>query len=130
MSRNLADTTSQPSAHFVAALRRHDAAAACTVYTDNALLLPPAAQAVVGRDQIRAFWDAGLSSGMTDISFEPSDQRGDGALACEAGRYMLRFDPPDGSTVVERGHYVHVHERQHDGSWLRSVEIFTPGGQG
>jgi uncharacterized protein (TIGR02246 family) len=129
MSGNVVGVASRPSAVFVAALRRRDAAAASAVYADNARLLPPASQAVVGRDQIRAFWEAGLTSGITDISFEPSDQRADGALACEAGRYMLRFDPPDGTTLVERGHYVHVHERQRDGSWLRSVEIFTPGGQ-
>ena len=113
---------------FVDALRRHDAGAASGVYTDDARLLPPQSGAVVGRDQIRAFWEAGLNSGMADVEYQPSEIRGGDPVCCEVGRYMLRFDSADGSPLVERGHYVHVHERQPDGTWLRTVDMFMPGG--
>ena len=113
---------------FVDALRRRDAGAACGVYADNARLLPPASSAIVGREQIRAFWEAGLSSGIADVEYEPSELRGGDPLACEVGRYTLRFDTVDGTLLVERGHYMHVHERQPDGTWLRTLDMFTPGG--
>jgi ketosteroid isomerase-like protein len=118
----------RPRTVFVDALRRHDAGAACAVYAANARLLPPAAGAVVGREQIRAFWEAGLSSGISDVEYQPSELRGEGDVMCEVGRYTLRFDTVDGGPLEERGHYVHVHERQPDGSWLRTVDMFTPGG--
>jgi ketosteroid isomerase-like protein len=113
---------------FVEAIRRGDAAAASDFYSADARLMPPSSVAVVGRDQIRAFWQAGLSSGMADIDYQPSDVRGDAAIACEVGRYALRFASVDGATLVERGNYIHVHERQHDGRWLCTVDAFTPGG--
>ena len=113
---------------FVDAIRRRDAMTACSVYADDARLLPPAATELTGRSQIQAFWEAGLSSGITDLTFEPIDVRSDGGMACETGRYTLSLEPADAVRVIERGHYVHVHARQPDGSWLRIVEIFTPGG--
>ena len=113
---------------FVEALRRHDANAACAVYADRARLLPPASGAVIGREQIRAFWQAGLNSGIADVNFEPSEFHVGEALTCEVGRYTLRFDVAGAKPLVERGHYIHVHECQPDGTWLRTVEMFTPGG--
>ena len=114
---------------FADAMRRHDSHAACGVYSENARLLPPASSAVVGRDQICAFWEAGLNSGISDVEYQPSEIRGDDPLAYEVGRYVLRFESTDGKPLVERGHYIHVHERQPDGSWLRTVDMFTPGGE-
>ena len=116
-----------PRTTFIEALRRHDASAACAVYADDARLLPPASGAVIGRDQICAFWQAGLNSGIADVDYEPSDLRAGDAVACEIGRYTLRFDTVDGSPLIERGHYIHVHERQPDGRWLLTVDMFTPG---
>lgn len=113
---------------FVEALSRRDVPTACSVYTDDALLLPPAAGRISGRDEISAFWEAGLTSGIAEISFEVGKVRSNGALACEVGRYTFRIEPLDAAPFFERGHYVHVHQRQSDGSWRRAVEIFTPGG--
>jgi ketosteroid isomerase-like protein len=113
---------------FAEAIRRRDALAACTVYADDARLLPPSAAELIGPNQIRAFWEAGLNSGITDLDFQPIEVRSDDVIACESGRYTLRLEPADGPHVIERGHYVHVHSRQPDGSWRRDVEIFTPGG--
>jgi ketosteroid isomerase-like protein len=113
---------------FLAALRAHDVDAACSVYAIDADLLPPAANAVHGRSEISRFWQAGLDSGMADIDLESRDLREQNGIAYEIGRYTLRFEPVDGSPVVERGHYVEIHKRDDDGSWQRAVEIFSPGG--
>ena len=125
-------TTGTPfagSSHlFVEAIRRRDTFAACAVYADDARLLPPLSGEISGRTEIQAFWEAGLNSGMTDVSFEAIDVRSDEAMATEAGRYTFSVEPADSARVTERGHYVHIHARQPDGSWRRVVEIFTPGG--
>jgi uncharacterized protein (TIGR02246 family) len=117
-----------PRATFTEALRRHDAGAASFVYAEDAQLLPPSSGAVVGRDQIRAFWEAGLNSGIADVDYQPSDLRAGSDVACEIGRYTLSFDTAEGKPLIEHGHYIHVHERQPDGSWLRTIDMFTPGG--
>jgi len=113
---------------FMAALGRRDVPTACSVYAEDALLLPPSAGRISGRDEIRAFWEAGLTSGIAEVELEVGNIRANGRLACEVGRYMFRIEPADGAPFMERGHYVHIHQRQRDGSWRRAVEIFTPGG--
>ena len=111
---------------FVDALRRGDAAAAAEVYAEDARLLPPTAELMHGREAITAFWRAGLDAGISDIALDPLElERSDG-FAYEIGRYRLQLDPADGGSIVDRGKYVLVHERQADGSWRRAVEMFNP----
>jgi ketosteroid isomerase-like protein len=118
-----------PRSMFVDGLRRHDAGAACSVYASDARLLPPAARPILGREQIQAFWQAGLNAGMADVDYEPNEVRGSEVLMCELGRYTLRFNADFGRPTTEVGNYVHIHERQPDGSWLRTVDMFAPGGE-
>jgi uncharacterized protein (TIGR02246 family) len=113
-------------AAFVAALNGGDAKAACSVYADEARLLPPSAELLRGRDAIEAFWKAGLAAGITEVELEAVEVERDGRLAYEIGRYALRLTPGDGGTVIDRGKYVLVHERQQDGAWRWAVEMFNP----
>lgn len=113
---------------FVDALRRGDASAAATVYTVDAHLLAPSARPIVGRDDIRAFWQAGIDAGVADVALDADEIAQNDGLAYETGAYEFRLvSAADGGRVVERGHYVQVHQRQPDGSWQRTVEIFSPG---
>jgi ketosteroid isomerase-like protein len=113
---------------FVEALRAGDVTTACSIYADDAELFPPLAAALHGRGEICRYWQAGVDSGMSDISLESGGLFEQGDVAYETGRYRLRIAPTDRSEVVERGHYVQIHEHGSDGSWRRTVEIFSPGG--
>jgi ketosteroid isomerase-like protein len=113
-------------AAFLAALRRGDAEAASAVYTDGARLLAPSAELFEGRAAIAAFWRAGLEAGISAVELEALELERNGSVAYEIGRYALRLQPAEGGTVVDRGKYALVHERQDDGSWLRAVEAFNP----
>ncbi len=88
--------------------------------------MPPAAAPITGRDAIRRFWQAGLDSGIVAIRLDAARLDHDSRLAYELGSYELRLEPTASKTIVDRGNYVLVHSRQDDGSWRRSVEIFTP----
>jgi uncharacterized protein (TIGR02246 family) len=122
----LVEAIAETRAAFTEALRRGDAAAAAAVYAQRATLLAPSAALISGRKPIEAFWDAGIAAGITDVELEPLELRRHDGVACEIGRYGLRLDPGDGGSVLERGKYVLVHERQSDGSWRRAVEMFNP----
>ena len=113
---------------FVEALRAGDVTTACSVYADDAELFPPLAAALHGRAEICRYWQAGVDSGMADILLESSGLFEQGAVAYDIGRYTLRIAATDGSEVVERGHYVQIHEHLVDGSWRRTIEIFSPQG--
>jgi len=111
---------------FVTALRGGDVAAASAVYADDAQLLAQSAELFAGREAIAAFWRAGLEAGIAAVELEELTLTGDGTVAWEIGRYTLRLEPADEEPVVDRGKYLHVHERQEDGSWRRAAEMFNP----
>jgi uncharacterized protein (TIGR02246 family) len=112
-------------AAFSAALEDGDACAAAAVYAVDARLLPPSAPPLRGRAAIEAFWRAGIESGLDGVELEAVElERRDG-LAYEIGRYALHVGAVDSGEVVDRGAYVLVHERQQDGSWLRTFETFN-----
>ena len=113
-------------AAFVAALTRADAKAAAAVYAPNARLLAPSAELMEGREAVEAFWQAGLDAGISEVELESLELERHGGVAYEIGRYALRLRPADGGTIVDRGKYVVVHERDANGSWHWAVEMFNP----
>ena len=113
---------------FADALRRGDADGAASVYAPTAHLLAPSAGPMVGRNEIRAFWQAGIDAGVAEVLLTSAGIEQNDGIAYESGVYVFRLEPADASRVVERGHYVQVYQRQPDGSWQRAVEIFSPGG--
>jgi uncharacterized protein (TIGR02246 family) len=113
-------------AEFVAALRDGDAAAASSLYADDAKLIAPSAELLRGRIAIEAFWRAGLEAGVCDAELESLELGIDEGFAYEIGRYALTLEPADGGSVVDRGTYLLVHERQADGAWRWAVEMFNP----
>ncbi len=124
----IADPIAVYRATFADALRRGDAGVAASVYASNAHLLAPSSAPLIGREQIRAYWQAGLDAGVAELTFTVANTAQNDGFAYECGRYSIRVEPAEGSQVVERGHYVQVYQRQADGSWQRAVEIFSPGG--
>jgi uncharacterized protein (TIGR02246 family) len=120
------DQIASSRAAFVTAIAGGDAKSACAVYTDDATLIPPAADRLKGREAIERFWTAGLAAGMSRMEVEAEEIRGACDLTYELGRYAIELEPADGRPVLERGTYLLVHEQQADGSWLRAVETFNP----
>jgi ketosteroid isomerase-like protein len=113
-------------AAFVAALRSGDAKAATAVYAGNARLLAPSAELLRGSEAIEAFWRAGIEAGISGVELNSFELEYNDGLAYEIGRYALQLEPAEGGTVVDRGNYLLVHERQEDGSWRWAVEMFNP----
>jgi uncharacterized protein (TIGR02246 family) len=111
---------------FETALRSGDAAAAASIYADDATLLAPAADLLHGRTAIERFWRTGVEAGIEQVELVVLylQQRGD--IAFEVGEYALRVAPESGGTVVDRGRYLVVHRIEADGSWRRAAEMFSP----
>ena len=124
------EAIAETRAAFVSAVCCGDAAAAAAVYAASARLLAPSAELMQGREEIAAFWQAGIDAGISKVELEALQVEHHDGVAYEVGRYALRLESPEGATVVDRGKYALVHERQPDGSWLRAVETFNPDASG
>jgi ketosteroid isomerase-like protein len=110
---------------FSAAVAGNDLDALVAFHTDDARVLPPAAPAVEGLAQIRAFTLGGLAEGPQTIDFETGQVLEDGRLVVDVGTYVKRVARDGGPPVEDRGKYVAVYERQGDGALKLAVDMFS-----
>jgi uncharacterized protein (TIGR02246 family) len=111
---------------FEAALGSGDAAAAASIYADDATLLAPAADVLRGRSAIERFWRTGVETGIEKVTLTRLELRLQGDVAFEVGEYALHVAPESGAPVVDRGRDLIVHRAGPDGTWRRAAEMFSP----
>lgn len=104
---------------WMTAFNDEDADELASLYAEDAVMLPPNAPALFGRDAIRASFREEFAAGGLKAEIEALETVVDGDLAYVAGRY--RVWTGDG-TLVDRGKYVEIW-RAVDGQWLISRDI-------
>jgi uncharacterized protein (TIGR02246 family) len=115
---SLIDAGNQATA---AAIMAGDADSVAAGYTDDAYVLAPDAATVRGRDDIRAFWQGAIDSGVQDVRIGTGEVASSGDLAYAVG--TLEITGADGSTEYDR--YVLVFKRV-SGEWRLHLDIWTP----
>jgi uncharacterized protein (TIGR02246 family) len=104
---------------WMAAFNDEDADELASLYAEDAVMLPPNAPALFGRDAIRASFREEFAAGGLKAEIEALETVVEGDLAYVAGRY--RVWTGDG-TRVDRGKYVEIW-RAVVGQWLISRDI-------
>src|SRR5439155_21836549 len=96
---------------FQAAFNARDAAKIASMYTSDAVLMPPNRPMVKGRADIEAYYRAGFTGDFSDVKILPFESIASGNLAFEAGASTIVLPGPDGRprTPVEK--YVIVYKR-------------------
>lgn len=108
---------------FIGAAHAADWKALAGTYTKDAVLMPPHHPAVVGRDDIRA-WFASFPP-LVEIDLRNVEVRGQGELAYVRGTYTMKIALGGGSPIEDRGKFIEIREKQPDGSWPLSRDIFN-----
>ena len=112
---------------FAAAANAGDAAAVAAVYHEDAHLMPPSAEAIKGREDIRKFWGGLFGAYQVKITIGSDDIEGRGDLAYARGHYTLEATPKaKGAGFREEGKFLEVLRRQPDGSWGYAVDMYSP----
>jgi len=102
---------------FVEAFNRGDLAAAMSVYSEDATILPPNTEMIKGKKAITAYWQGALNMGVKEAQLETLEVTPMGEeAACEIGKYVLKIHPEGGQAFTDRGKYMMVW-RLVDGSW-------------
>ncbi len=96
-----------------------------TVYTSDAVLMPPNGPSVKGRSNIQQFLQGMLDTGAVNVTVKTAQVDADGDLACGRGVYSMRVPGPDGTRQDDTGKYIIVCRRQRDGSWRVVADIWN-----
>jgi uncharacterized protein (TIGR02246 family) len=115
-------TIEQLNEKFVAAFNKGDAAAVAAMYTEDAVVLPPGADMVRGRENIRAFW-AKTAEQIQDIKLTTVDVKPLGPDAArEIGTFSLKTKGQQPQEVS--GKYVVVWQKA-GADWKLATDIWN-----
>lgn len=92
--------------------------AVVSVYSEDAVLMPPNAPMVRGRMEIQQFFEAFPK--ITEFTQNPIEIAGEGDLAFPWGTYEMTILPAGAPAVRDSGKVLAVWRKQADGTWLVS----------
>jgi uncharacterized protein (TIGR02246 family) len=116
----------QVNRRFEEALEQGDAATVGSVYTDDAVLLPPNGPMTNGRDAITKFWQGVMDMGVRGIELNTLSLVEDGDDAAhEIGTASLAIKPEGGEPTTDIVKYVVVWRREAAGEWKMAVDIWN-----
>ena len=106
-----------------AAFDRRDAEAFVALYADDARLMPPGSEALIGRAAIKAYIEAGFfaagvegSEMLSAVTIEAGDH------VTDIGTYAITF----GGGIEMRGNYMTMFRTDADGQLRACYDIFSP----
>jgi len=106
-------------ADFTKAAEAKDLDKAVSHYMDDAVLFAPGAPAVVGKDDIRKFFEPIINGPTMQFTF--SDVKVDvarsGDIAMDSGSFESTGKDAKGKAATQKGRFVLVWKKQPDGSW-------------
>lgn len=105
------------------AFEQADWAGLMALYTEDAIIIPPNAPAVEGRENAQRFFES--FPPVSAFAFESQEIDGHGDLAYVRGRYTLTMELPDGTSVTDSGTSLTVHRRQPDGTWPVYIDMLN-----
>jgi len=117
---DLAAEIRETNQQFMNAFQQRDAAQVGSLYSAEALLLPPDTNMLQGTEAIIRFWKGAMDMGITEVVLKTSSVEGLGAGAVEVGEYNLIV----GAGIVNTGKYLVVWRRE-DGRWKLHRDIWN-----
>jgi uncharacterized protein (TIGR02246 family) len=110
------ETIRSDVANFDKAMLAADWPAVVSIYTEDALLLPPNSPEVRGRAAIQKFFEG--SPKVSAFKQNVTEIEGYGDLAYPRGTYEMTMLPPGAKAPIQdRGKVLTVWQKQADGSW-------------
>lgn len=108
---------------WVAAFKSEDWDALVDSYAEDAVLLAPDENAVTGHEAIRAYY--GTDEDTSDEVFQTVSMGGDSNIVYVQGEFSFTIQAKDEEPVQASGKYMEIWQKQEDGNWLITHDIFN-----
>ncbi len=112
----------QADLDFVAHSVAGDWDALAALYTEDAVVMPPNQELVIGRSAIR---DLFSPLTISDFSLETVEMEGRGDLVFARGIYSWTVAVGENEPVADHGKWLTIWRKQADGTWLLSQDIWN-----
>ncbi len=111
---------------FIALDNAGDAAGLASLYTNDAVLMPPNESAVTGNQAIESWFQTTFDQFTIEFTLASDELEVVGDLAFDGGSYMIALTPKaDGEPMEETGKYIIILRKQVDGSWKLVRDIWN-----
>lgn len=127
VSADIADEVLAAQIAWEEAFNAGDAATHAMLYTEDAILLPPDAGVVQGREAVQALWQSFMDAGIKNADLVTTGITDLGDTVNEMGTFTLEAPDGSGGTVTVAGKYLVVYERAEDGSLLLDWDTWNMG---
>ena len=95
-------------------------------FTENGMLLAPATKSSNGREAVRKYYQSIFDQYKTFLESGYEEVKVSGNLAYGVGYAKVKLVPHSGGdTLVSTAKYINILERQDDGSWLTTHDIWN-----
>jgi ketosteroid isomerase-like protein len=94
-------------------------------YSDDAIVLPPNATSAATKEAIRNGWKEMFASPGFIITWQPTKVQVGKEMAWVSGTYELTMNDASGKPINDRGKYLEVWEKQTDGNWKCSADMWN-----
>jgi ketosteroid isomerase-like protein len=94
-------------------------------YAEDAQLLPPHQDPVVGQPAIEQAFETLIAGGLRDLILQTNKVEASGDLAYGVGTYKMTIPIAAGAEIHDEGKYVVVYRRQQAGTWRAVADIFN-----
>ena len=124
-----ADAIQKASAQFTVAVQTADAELWASLYTDDAVMLPPNHPIVQGKAAIAQYMNENFF-GLFDIAMDDTTDAlvVDRNMAFRRGTVKLTLTPKNGdATIDDVVRYIEIWQRQSDGTWKLTEDMFNSG---
>ena len=99
-SADIYTTIQSMDGHFSSALMRGDTASIADFYSDTGMLLPAGSDIILGKPDIKAFWQTAIDMGIRKLKLDILEVEVHGDTAIEMSKYTLTNE---GEEVIDRG---------------------------
>ncbi len=106
-------------------LNAGNGAGVAELYTEDAVLMPPGAARLDGREAIQQFWQGMTDAGVGDISLTTQEVDDAGDWAAEVGTISATAPGDGDARVALTGKYIVVYRRDGGGNWRLHRDIWN-----
>jgi len=108
-----------------AAVNQGDTTQLVSLYSDNAVMMPPSSEILSDRGAIKNYWDVLREVGIDVYAIDTVDLRIDGNTAYQTVLWEATRNAADGNVIQFNGNMSNVLERQKDGTWKIKLQSWN-----